>query len=280
MTWADEPDWDKLDRLRGIRHGGIGIPRSAIGRLAPDYYCMDGTIPRRELPAVLGRIRELSSEFRLEVANVFHAGDGNLHPLILYDANVPGQLERAEELGAEILRLCVAHGGVLTGEHGVGVEKRDLMGTMFSEVDLAQQQRVKCAFDVDGRFNPGKVFPVLHRCAELGRVHVHAGQTRFPDLPRGPVHADLFRDNALFEKGRISGVVDFYFAGVDCLLYDVAVCVNDWCLVDPQADRRLDEARCRALLDAWIANWADIVDFEVIPVITSPEASEQIRPRL
>ncbi len=172
------------DAARARMWAGRKAAFPAIGRLAPDYYCMDGTIPRRELPAVLGRIRELSREFGLEVANVFHAGDGNLHPLILYDANVPGQLERAEELGAEILELCVAHGGVLTGEHGVGVEKRDLMGTMFSEIDLAQQQRLKCAFDVDGRFNPGKVFPVLHRCAELGRVHVHAGQTRFPELPR------------------------------------------------------------------------------------------------
>ena len=156
----------------------------AVGRLAPDYYCMDGTIPRRELPYVLARLRELAREFGLEVANVFHAGDGNLHPLILYDANTPGQLERAETLGAEILKLCVERGGVLTGEHGVGVEKRDLMGTMFSEVDLAQQERVKCAFDPDSRLNPGKVFPVLHRCAELGRVHVHAGRTRFPELPR------------------------------------------------------------------------------------------------
>jgi len=157
---------------------------SAVGRLAPDYYCVDGTIPRRELASVLARMRELARAHGLEVANVFHAGDGNLHPLILYDANVPGQLEKAEALGADILRLCVERGGVLTGEHGVGVEKRDLMGTMFSEVDLAQQQRVKCAFDPDGRLNPGKVFPVLHRCAELGRVHVHAGRTRFAELPR------------------------------------------------------------------------------------------------
>jgi glycolate oxidase len=155
----------------------------AVGRIA-DYYCMDGTIPRRELPRILGRIRGLARDFGLEVANVFHAGDGNLHPLILYDANEPEQLERAEALGAEILKLCVEHGGVLTGEHGVGVEKRDLMGTMFSEIDLAQQERVKCAFDPEGRLNPGKVFPVLHRCAELGRVHVHAGRTRFPDIPR------------------------------------------------------------------------------------------------
>jgi glycolate oxidase len=115
---------------------------------------------------------------------VFHAGDGNLHPLILYDANVPGELDRTEAFGADILKLCVEVGGVLTGEHGVGVEKRDLMPTMFSEVDLNQQQRLKCAFDGKGLLNPGKVFPTLHRCAELGRMHVHAGRVAFPDIPR------------------------------------------------------------------------------------------------
>jgi glycolate oxidase len=156
----------------------------AVGRIAPDYYCMDGTIPRRRLPQVLKRIRELSEKYRLQVANVFHAGDGNLHPLILYDANKTDELERAEKFGSDILRYCVEVGGVLTGEHGVGVEKRDLMPTMFSEIDLAQQQRVKCAFDDKGLLNPGKVFPTLHRCAELGRVHVHAGKVAFPDLPR------------------------------------------------------------------------------------------------
>ena len=156
----------------------------AVGRLSPDYYCMDGTIPRRRLPQVLQRMEELSKQYGLGVANVFHAGDGNLHPLILYDANAPGELDRAEALGADILRLCVQVGGVLTGEHGVGVEKRDLMPVMFTEVDLAHQQRVKCAFDPDLLLNPGKVFPQLHRCAELGRVHVHGGRTRFPDLPR------------------------------------------------------------------------------------------------
>ncbi len=156
----------------------------AVGRISPDYYCMDGTIPRRQLPTVLARMRELSDHYGLRVANVFHAGDGNLHPLILYDANVPGELERTEEFGADILRLCVEVGGVLTGEHGVGVEKRDLMPEMFTEDDLAQQQRVKCAFDPDGLLNPGKMFPQLHRCAELGRMHVHKGQVPFPDLPR------------------------------------------------------------------------------------------------
>ena len=174
--------YDEVTRVRMWAGRKAAFP--AVGRLAPDYYCVDGTIPRRELAFVLARMRELKRSHGLEVANVFHAGDGNLHPLILYDANAPGQLECAEALGADILRLCVERGGVLTGEHGVGVEKRDLMGTMFSDTDLAQQQRVKCAFDSDGRFNPGKVFPVLHRCAELGRVHVHAGKTRFPELPR------------------------------------------------------------------------------------------------
>ena len=156
----------------------------AVGRISPDYYCMDGTIPRAQLPRVLARMRELSATYGLRVANVFHAGDGNLHPLILYDANQPGELERAEAFGAEILKLCVEVGGVLTGEHGVGVEKRDLMETMFTQTDLDQQQRLKCAFDDKGLLNPGKVFPTLHRCAELGRVHVHGGHARFNDLPR------------------------------------------------------------------------------------------------
>ena len=156
----------------------------AVGRISPDYYCVDGTIPRKRLPEVLAHMRQLSVKHGLRVANVFHAGDGNLHPLILYDANNPGELERAEEFGADILRFCVEVGGVLTGEHGVGVEKRDLMPVMFDETDLNQQQRLKCAFDPDGLLNPGKVFPQLHRCAELGRMHIHRGETRFPDLPR------------------------------------------------------------------------------------------------
>jgi glycolate oxidase len=156
----------------------------AVGRISPDYYCMDGTIPRGRLAEVLSGIRALSNRHGLAVANVFHAGDGNLHPLVLYDANKPGEIERAEAFGTDILKLCVEVGGVLTGEHGVGVEKRDLMGTMFDESDLAHQQRLKCAFDPDGLLNPGKVFPQLHRCAELGRLHVHAGRVPFPDLPR------------------------------------------------------------------------------------------------
>jgi glycolate oxidase len=156
----------------------------AVGRISPDYYCMDGTIPRRRLPEVLARMRVLSDHYGLRVANVFHAGDGNLHPLILYDANKPGELESAESFGSDILRLCVEVGGVLTGEHGVGVEKRDLMPVMFDEVDLDQQLRLKCAFDPEGLLNPGKVFPQLHRCAELGRVHVHRGALPHPELPR------------------------------------------------------------------------------------------------
>jgi len=156
----------------------------AVGRISPDYYCVDGTIPRKRLPEVLTGMARLGEKHRLRVANVFHAGDGNLHPLILYDANKEGELDRAEALGADILRLCVEVGGVLTGEHGVGVEKRDLMDTMFSSVDLDHQMRLKCAFDPDGLLNPGKVFPQLHRCAELGRVHVHAGKLAFPDIPR------------------------------------------------------------------------------------------------
>jgi glycolate oxidase len=156
----------------------------AVGRISPDYLCMDGTIPRKRLPEVLGGMAKLSDQYGLRVANVFHAGDGNLHPLILFDANDPDELKRAEEFGADILKLCVKVGGVLTGEHGVGIEKRDLMPEMFSEADLNQQQRLKCAFDSEGLLNPGKVFPVLHRCAELGRMVVRGGKLPHADLPR------------------------------------------------------------------------------------------------
>jgi glycolate oxidase len=156
----------------------------AVGRISPDYLCMDGTIPRKRLPEVLQGMAELSKLHRLRVANVFHAGDGNLHPLILYDANNADELDRAERFGADILKLCVKVGGVLTGEQGVGIEKRDLMPEMFSEDDLAQQMRVKCAFDDKGLLNPGKVFPTLHRCAELGRMHVKGGALPFPEIPR------------------------------------------------------------------------------------------------
>ena len=173
---------DEAERLAFWSGRKAAFP--AVGRISPDYYCMDGTIPRARLADVLTRIGELSQQHRLAVANVFHAGDGNLHPLVLYDANKPDEVERAETFGADILKLCVEVGGVLTGEHGVGVEKRDLMGTMFDDRDLAHQQRLKCAFDPQGLLNPGKMFPQLHRCAELGWLHVHAGRVRFPDLPR------------------------------------------------------------------------------------------------
>jgi glycolate oxidase len=173
---------DEAERLVFWKGRKSAFP--AVGRISPDYLCMDGTIPRARIAEVLAAIGRMAEQHGLGVANVFHAGDGNLHPLILYDANVPGQTEKAEAFGAAILKLCVAVGGVLTGEHGVGVEKRDLMGTMFDETDLAQQQRLKCAFDPDGLLNPGKVFPTLHRCAELGRMHVHKGALKFPDLPR------------------------------------------------------------------------------------------------
>ena len=156
----------------------------AAGRISPDYYCVDPTIPRGKLPLVLKRMKEMSEKYGLRCANVFHAGDGNLHPLILYDANKPGELEKTEAFGAEIMQLCVEVGGVLTGEHGVGVEKRDLMPMMFSAIDLNAQQRIKCAFDAKGLLNPGKMFPQLHRCAELGRLHISGGKLPFPDIPR------------------------------------------------------------------------------------------------
>jgi len=141
---------------------------------------MDGTIPRRRLPEVLRRIAELSREYGLPVANVFHAGDGNLHPLILYDANQPGELERTEELGGRILELCVQVGGTITGEHGVGIEKINQMCVQFQPLELTQFHAVKAAFDPQGLLNPGKAVPTLHRCAELGAMHVHHGQLRFP----------------------------------------------------------------------------------------------------
>lgn len=156
----------------------------SVGRISPDYLTMDGTIPRHRLPQVLSRMTEMSAKYGLRVANVFHAGDGNLHPLILFDANKPGDLDKAEDFGADILKLCVEVGGVLSGEHGIGVEKRDLMGQMFTEIDLKQQQLLKCAFDKNGLLNPGKVYPTLHRCAEMGRLHVTGGKLPFPDIPR------------------------------------------------------------------------------------------------
>ena len=156
----------------------------AVGRIKPDYYCMDGTIPRRELPRVLTEISAASRRCGLQVANVFHAGDGNLHPLILYDANAEGELELAERLGAEILRLCVEAGGTVTGEHGVGMEKIDSMCEQFSAAELEQFHALKAAFDPEGLLNPGKAVPTLNRCAELGAMHVHGGKLPFPDVPR------------------------------------------------------------------------------------------------
>ncbi|MDT8404905.1 FAD-linked oxidase C-terminal domain-containing protein [Sulfuriflexus sp.] len=156
----------------------------AVGRISPDYYCMDGTIPRKRLPEVLKRITDMSREYNLAVANVFHAGDGNLHPLILYDANKPGELERTEEFGDKILELCVAVGGTITGEHGVGMEKLDQMCTQFNAAELAQLHAVKHAFDPDALLNPGKAVPTLHRCAEFGAMHVHKGKLPFPELER------------------------------------------------------------------------------------------------
>jgi glycolate oxidase len=156
----------------------------AMGRLSPDYYCMDGTIPRRHLAKVLAEIGVLSTAYGLPVCNVFHAGDGNLHPLILYDANQPGELERTEELGGKILELCVAVGGTITGEHGVGLEKIDQMCVQFNSDELAQFHAVKQAFDPHGLLNPGKAIPTLHRCAEFGALHVHHGQLPHPELER------------------------------------------------------------------------------------------------
>jgi len=156
----------------------------AVGRIAPDYFCMDGTIPRAALAATLEAIAGLSARYELPVANVFHAGDGNLHPLIAFDANDPDALARAERLGGEILELCIAAGGTVTGEHGVGVEKLAQMCVQFAPGELEQFHRFRRAFDEHGLLNPGKAVPTLNRCAEFGRMHVRGGETRFPDLPR------------------------------------------------------------------------------------------------
>jgi glycolate oxidase len=173
---------DEAERLRFWKGRKAAFP--AVGRLAPDYYCMDGTIPRRHLPRVLKRIGELSQEYNLPVANVFHAGDGNLHPLILYDANTPGELQRTEEFGGRILELCVEVGGTITGEHGVGMEKLGQMCVQFQSAELQQFHAVKAAFDPAGLLNPGKAVPTLHRCAEFGAMHVHHGHLKHPELER------------------------------------------------------------------------------------------------
>jgi len=156
----------------------------AIGRLSPDYYCMDGTIPRKRLGEMLTAIAGMESRYGLACANVFHAGDGNLHPLIMFDANVPGEQEKAEQFGAEILELSVAFGGSVTGEHGVGAEKINQMCVQYSSDELACFHAVKHAFDPAGLLNPGKAIPTLHRCAEYGGMVVHRGELPFPELPR------------------------------------------------------------------------------------------------
>ncbi len=156
----------------------------AVGRLSPDYYCMDGTIPRKHLAEVLQRTNELSIEYGLQIANVFHAGDGNLHPLILFDANTPGELERAEELGGRILELCVEYGGTITGEHGVGIEKINQMCSQFTAEELSQFHALKAAFDEHGLLNPGKAVPTLNRCADHGAMHVHKNKLAHPELER------------------------------------------------------------------------------------------------
>ena len=173
---------DEAERQRFWAGRKAAFP--AVGKISPDYYCMDGTIPRRELPRVLTRTAELSEEYGLAVVNVFHAGDGNLHPLILYDANKDGEVERVEELGAKILELCVEVGGTITGEHGVGIEKIDQMCVQFAAAELHHFHAVKSAFDKHTLLNPGKAVPTLTRCAELGGMHVHDGELPFPDLER------------------------------------------------------------------------------------------------
>ncbi len=156
----------------------------ACGAMAPDYYCMDGSIPRGKLALALVEIKKLSQKYKLPVANCFHAGDGNLHPLIMFDGNNKEQLRKTEKFGADILKLCVRLGGVITGEHGVGIEKRELMCEMFNNEDIQQQLNIKKAFDEKSLLNPGKVYPILRKCAEQGRVHVHKNKNKFSDLPR------------------------------------------------------------------------------------------------
>jgi glycolate oxidase len=173
---------DEAERLRFWAGRKNAFP--AVGRISPDYYCMDGTIPRRELPRVLKGIAALSDEFGLKVANVFHAGDGNMHPLILFDANEPGEMDRAEALGGRILELCVEVGGSITGEHGVGREKINQMCVQFKPREIEYFHAIKAAFDPSRLLNPGKNIPTLHRCAEFGKLHVHHGHLPFPELER------------------------------------------------------------------------------------------------
>jgi glycolate oxidase len=155
-----------------------------VGRILPDYFCMDGTIPKKRLGEVLNGIAALSQEFGLSCPNVFHAGDGNLHPLIMFDANEEGQMQRAIDFGARILELCIEVGGTITGEHGVGIEKINQMCSQFRPGELTAFHALKRAFDPHGLLNPGKAVPTLHRCAEFGTMHVRRGQEKFPELPR------------------------------------------------------------------------------------------------
>lgn len=173
---------NEAERLRFWAGRKAAFP--AAGRVSPDYYCMDGTIPRKHLADVLDGIEKLSQEYGLRCMNVFHAGDGNLHPLILYDANQPGELERTEEFGGKILEMCIHAGGTITGEHGVGMEKINQMCSQFKTNELEMFHAVKAAFDPAGLLNPGKAVPTLHRCAELGAMHVHRGEEKFAELPR------------------------------------------------------------------------------------------------
>jgi glycolate oxidase len=172
----------EAERLRFWAGRKAAFP--AVGRITPDYYCMDGTIPRKRLAEMLASIAAMEQKYGLRCANVFHAGDGNLHPLIMYDASRPGEWERAESFGAEILELSVALGGSITGEHGVGVEKINQMCVQFTAPELEAFHRIKAAFDERGLLNPGKAVPSLHRCAEYGRMHVHRGELKFPELER------------------------------------------------------------------------------------------------
>ncbi|GAA3906477.1 glycolate oxidase subunit GlcD [Halomonas cibimaris] len=172
------------DAERAVFWSGRKNAFPAVGRLSPDYYCMDGTIPRRELPAVLNDIAALSRESGLRIANVFHAGDGNMHPLILFDANREGELALAEEVGGKILERCVAAGGSITGEHGVGREKINQMCSQFGGDEITLFHAVKAAFDPQGLLNPGKNIPTLARCAEFGAMHVHNNELAHPDIPR------------------------------------------------------------------------------------------------
>jgi glycolate oxidase len=173
---------DEAERLRFWSGRKNAFP--AVGRISPDYYCMDGTIPRKHLAHVLQRIEAMEQKYGLRCANVFHAGDGNLHPLIMFDANVPGEFHRAEQFGADILELCVEVGGTITGEHGVGIEKINSMCVQFSRAELDAFLAVKRAFDPAGILNPDKAIPTLHRCAEYGRMHVRHGRMPFCNLPR------------------------------------------------------------------------------------------------